>query len=164
MLVAQSCTTLCDSTDYSPPVSSVHGILQARILEWVAISSSRNGRDSFPAQGSNPGLLHCRRILYPLISWPCSIHLMAEQSCSVQWHPSANHESVCFSSHLLAQLFIPESGGKHGALPLSLTQSGHLFSASHPGSPSSPCPPFSPSFLLPFPMFIFRTSKSFPSL
>ena len=119
MLVAQSCTTLCDSTDYSPPVSSVHGILQARILEWVAISSSRNGRDSFPAQGSNPGLLHCRRILYPLISWPCSIHLMAEQSCSVQWHPSANHESVCFSSHLLAQLFIPESGGKHGALSLS---------------------------------------------
>ena len=33
--------TLCDSMDYSPPGSSVHGILQARILEWVAISSSR---------------------------------------------------------------------------------------------------------------------------
>ena len=31
------CPTLCDPMDYSPPSSSVHGILQARILEWVAI-------------------------------------------------------------------------------------------------------------------------------
>ena len=38
--VAQSCPSLCDPTDYSPPGSSVHGILQARILEWVAISFS----------------------------------------------------------------------------------------------------------------------------
>ena len=37
----QSCPTLCDPLDHSPPGSSVHGILQARILEWVAISSSR---------------------------------------------------------------------------------------------------------------------------
>ena len=36
--LAQSCPTLCDPMDYSPPSSSVHGILQARILEWVAIS------------------------------------------------------------------------------------------------------------------------------
>ena len=40
-LVAQSCLTLCDPVDYSPPSSSVHGILQARILEWVAMPSSR---------------------------------------------------------------------------------------------------------------------------
>ena len=40
VLVAQSCPTLCDPTDYSPPGFSVHGILQARILEWVAISFS----------------------------------------------------------------------------------------------------------------------------
>ena len=39
--VAQSCPTLCDPMDCSPPCSSVHGILQARILEWVAISFSR---------------------------------------------------------------------------------------------------------------------------
>ena len=37
----QSCTTLCNSMDDSPPGSSVCGIFQARILEWVAISSSR---------------------------------------------------------------------------------------------------------------------------
>jgi len=40
-LVAQSCLTLCDPMDHSPPGSPVLGILQARILEWVAISFSR---------------------------------------------------------------------------------------------------------------------------
>ena len=39
--VAQSCPTPCDPMDCSPPGSSVHGILQARILEWVAMPSSR---------------------------------------------------------------------------------------------------------------------------
>jgi len=39
--VAQSCATLCDPIDCSPPGSSIHGIFQARILEWVAISFSR---------------------------------------------------------------------------------------------------------------------------
>ena len=39
-LVAQSCPTFCDPKDCSPPSSSVHGILQARTLEWVAISFS----------------------------------------------------------------------------------------------------------------------------
>ena len=41
MLAAQLCLTLCDPMDCSPPGSSVHGILQARILEWVAIPFSR---------------------------------------------------------------------------------------------------------------------------
>ena len=41
VLVAQSCPTLCDPMDCSPPGFSVHGILQARILEWVVISFSR---------------------------------------------------------------------------------------------------------------------------
>ena len=40
-LVARSCPTLCDPMDWSPPGSSVRGILQARILEWVVISFSR---------------------------------------------------------------------------------------------------------------------------
>ena len=63
VLVAQSCLILCNSMDCSPPGSSVHGILQARILEWVAVSFSRG---SSPTQGSNPGLPHCRQILYHL--------------------------------------------------------------------------------------------------
>ena len=37
----QSCPTLCDPMDCRPPGSSVHGILQARILEWVATPSSK---------------------------------------------------------------------------------------------------------------------------
>ena len=37
----QLCPTLCDPMDHSPPGSSVQGILQARILEWVAMPSSR---------------------------------------------------------------------------------------------------------------------------
>ena len=41
VLVVQSCLTLCNSMDYIPSQSSVHGILQARILEWVAIPFSR---------------------------------------------------------------------------------------------------------------------------
>ena len=40
-LASQSCPTLCDPMDCSPPDSYVHGILQARILEWVAMPSSR---------------------------------------------------------------------------------------------------------------------------
>ena len=55
--------TLCDPMDYSPPGSFVHGILQARILEWVAIPSSGG---VFPTQGLNTGLLHSGQILYCL--------------------------------------------------------------------------------------------------
>ena len=40
VLVTQLCPTLCDPMDYSPPGSSVHGIFQAGILEWVAMLSS----------------------------------------------------------------------------------------------------------------------------
>ena len=39
--VAQSCLILCNPMDYSPPGSSVHGIFQARMLEWVAIPFSK---------------------------------------------------------------------------------------------------------------------------
>ena len=41
VLVAQSCLTFCDPMNCNPPGSSVHGVLQARILEWVAIPFSR---------------------------------------------------------------------------------------------------------------------------
>ena len=53
--VAQSCPALCDSVDCNPPGSSVHGILQARILEWVGYFLLQG---IFPNQGSNPCLLH----------------------------------------------------------------------------------------------------------
>ena len=46
VLVAQSCLTLCNPLDCSSPGSSVHGILQAKILEWVAIPFSRESSQS----------------------------------------------------------------------------------------------------------------------
>ena len=45
VLVTQLCLTLCNPMDCSPPGSSVHGIFQARILEWVAISFSKNSME-----------------------------------------------------------------------------------------------------------------------
>ena len=68
----QSCSTLCDPMDCSPLGSSVLGILQARILEWVAIP--------FSMGSSGPRcrilcLLHCRQA--PLLSEPPGVYLIA---------------------------------------------------------------------------------------
>ena len=60
-LVAQLCSTLCNAMDCSLPDSSLRGILQTKILEWVAMPSSRGS--SWP-RDLNPHLLHCRQILY----------------------------------------------------------------------------------------------------
>ena len=54
--VAQSCLTLCDPVDYT-------GILQARMLEWVAFPFSR---ESSQPRDRTQVLLHCKRILYQL--------------------------------------------------------------------------------------------------
>ena len=56
--IAQSCQTLCDPMDYA-----VHGIFQARILEWVALPLLQG---IFPTQELNSGLQHCRQILCQL--------------------------------------------------------------------------------------------------
>ena len=63
MKVAQSSPTCCDPMDYT-----VHGILRARILEWVAWV--------FPTQGSNSGLSHCRQILYHMSHQGSPIHIL----------------------------------------------------------------------------------------
>ena len=63
---AQSCPTLCNPMDYSPPGSCVHRVFLARILEWVAISFSRV---NFLTQASNPRLqrpLHWQADSLPL--------------------------------------------------------------------------------------------------
>ena len=62
-VVTQSCPILYDPMGCSPPGSSVHGILQARTLEQVAISFSRG---SSQTQRSSPGLPYCRQSLYQL--------------------------------------------------------------------------------------------------
>jgi len=70
VLIAISYLTLCDPMDYCPPGSSVHRLLQARILERVAITFSVD----LPNPGMKPRspslqkdyLVHCRNILYHL--------------------------------------------------------------------------------------------------
>ena len=64
--VAQSCPTLCDPMDYSPQSSSVHGISQARILEWIAISYSRGS--SWPRDRIQVSCTD-RRIFYHWATW-----------------------------------------------------------------------------------------------
>ena len=73
------CLTLCDPMDCSPPGSSVHGILQARVLEWVAMPSSRGS--SQPRDQTHVSCISCigRQILYHYSPWediplPPNIH------------------------------------------------------------------------------------------
>jgi len=69
VLVIQSCPTFCDPMDCSPPGSSVHGISQARILEWVAISFSR--------ELPNPGMANLESVLKSRdITLPIKVHLV----------------------------------------------------------------------------------------
>ena len=86
----QSCPTLCDPMDCSLPGSSIHGILQARILEWIAISFSRGSFqiaataakslqsyptlcdpiDGSPPDSPLPGILQARTLEWVAISFP----------------------------------------------------------------------------------------------
>ena len=62
-LVTQVCSTLCDPMDCSPPDSSVHGDFPCKDTR---VGFHALLQEIFPTQGSNPGLLHCRWILYHL--------------------------------------------------------------------------------------------------
>ena len=62
-LATQLCLTLCDSMDWSPPDSSVHEDSPGKN---TAVACHALLQGNFPTQGSNPGLLHCRQILYQL--------------------------------------------------------------------------------------------------
>ena len=74
--VTQSCLSLCDCMDYSLPGSSVQGIFEVIVLEWVVISFSRV---FFPTQISNPDLPHFRQTL---LSEPSQSVSSVAQSCA----------------------------------------------------------------------------------
>ena len=80
-IVAQSCPTLCNPMDCSLSGSTICGILQARILEWVASSFSRGSSDPWV----EPKFPHCRQILYHLSQQgsptPCRTHFFNFASC-----------------------------------------------------------------------------------
>ena len=77
-----SCPALCSPMDYSHAGSSVCGILQARILEWVVISLSRG---SSRPRNWTPGHLHCRQILY----W------LSYEGDVIMWYTFNWYEAVC---------------------------------------------------------------------
>ena len=69
---AQLCATRRDPADCSPPGSCVYGLLQARMLEWVAVFSSKGSPD--------PGMilyLHCRRIFFFFLTAELGHNLIA---------------------------------------------------------------------------------------
>jgi len=75
----QSCPTLCDSIDGSPPGSAIRGILQARTLEWVAISFSTNYRivATYTLYGTMDWFKIGKRVHQGCIWSPCLFNLYA---------------------------------------------------------------------------------------
>ena len=120
--VTQSCPTLCDPMGHSLPGSSVHGILQAIILKWVAISTSRGS--SQPRDGTCTAQVSCtwqtdslplapprttRKIpLIPLICWLHHFHYASS--------------STTFITHCAASEYWPRESQK---LLLCLTDGEH---------------------------------------
>ena len=97
-LVTKSCPTLCDPMDCSPPGSSVHGILQARILEWVAISFSRGS-----SQAGDQTRISCigRWVLY---HWS-SLVIQTVKNLPAMWEQrKQKHKSVGTSRKALPTL------------------------------------------------------------
>ena len=81
--VIQSCLTLCEPMDCSPPGSSVHGFFQGRILECVAIPYSRGS--SQPRDWIHVSCISCagRQILYPWATWEAPLHQL--EDWRIQW-------------------------------------------------------------------------------
>ena len=105
VLVTQLCPTLCDPMDCTPPGSSFHGILQAGMLEWVAIP--------FPTKGSNPG--SPAQQANSLLSEP-PIHLNKVVLCAKLWvllllfssFKIPNHQGQVFElQRILLLAFVP---------------------------------------------------------
>ena len=100
--VAQLCLTLWDSVDCSPPGCSVHGIFQARIPEWVAISFCRGS--SWPRMDGTCVSYIGRRILYCCATWE-TILLVGMLICKVIWESSLAKFLVnLYSREMLANI------------------------------------------------------------
>ena len=93
-LVAPSCLTLCDPMDYSLPGSSVHGILQARILEWVAMPSSR-GSSQPRVQTQVSGIIDRFFTIWATREAPYEIYMIWDIYIYISYH--INIPYLCFS-------------------------------------------------------------------
>ena len=90
--VAQSCLTLCNPMDCSPPGSSVHGVSQERILEWVAISSSRVS--SWPRDRTHISFIASSLLHWQVDSLPLS-HQRRPSKCLLE--PKQNPQDGFYS-------------------------------------------------------------------
>ena len=110
---AQLCPTLCNPLDCNPPGSSVHGILQTRILQWVAISSSRKA-SFWPRDPAHITCVSCmgRRVL------DHESHLGSLDSESKCLGHGVRKEDSSLSR--AAAAFAQPSAGKKATLPVSL--------------------------------------------
>ena len=140
--VAQSCPTLCDAMDCSLPRSSIHGIFQARVLEWVTISFSRgSSRPRDQTQVSHIVSKMLYRLSHQGSRW--AVDRSDQISCSVVSDSLRPHES------------------QHTRPPCPSPTPG-VHSDSHPWSQW--CHPAISSFVIPFsscPQFL-PASESFP--
>ena len=100
----QPCLTLCDCLDWSLPGSSVHVILQARILEWVAIPSSSG---SCQLRDQTPVFWGCRQILYP---WATGETLLSARCFQFSF---PTNKLTSSSTHLPILLCIPSLYHSH---------------------------------------------------
>ena len=96
-LVAKSCPTLCDSMDCSPPGSSLHGILQARILEWVAIPFSRGS--SWPRDWTRVSCIGTQ-ILYHWAIWEAPTELSEISKLERPCRPTLLPGEAIWAEHL----------------------------------------------------------------
>jgi len=86
VLVAQSCPTLSGPVDCGPPGSSVRGISQARMLEWVTVSFPRG--PSWPRDGTHVSCISCigRQILYHWVTWEAQYFMGQYQIHCFGWN------------------------------------------------------------------------------
>ena len=121
--VSESCPALCDPMDCNQPGPSVHGLLQARILEWIVISSSRissRPRDRTP---HFLRLLHWQAGSLPLAP-PGKVKVKVTQSCPILCHPMDCTVRGILQARILEWVAFPFSRGSFQ--PRDRTQVSHI--------------------------------------
>ena len=131
-LVAESCPTLCDPVDFSPPGSSVHVILKARILEWVAISFSWAAwkMQMLPDEGHSCTLTLSLSITWWLLLVRVSFHLRVLAEIIQTLHHEPHWPAESCLGHLTTSSYSMWRNDKifHGPLFIWLFKIAHVLS------------------------------------
>ena len=129
--VTQSCPTLCNPMDHSLPGSSAHGIFQAKILEWAAISSCREysqpmfptapalQADSLPPSHWGSPVICGTMPNYPFFSWPPFSYVTGDGGAQKNFLTCWNKQSVTINNTMLPSL---ESLGTKHKIPNKMTR------------------------------------------